>query len=152
MDADGTTSQAWLARTKITAKASVAAMLSSDDSITFDVDTGAENHYIPTSEAHKLDNYSTSHTGHTVVCANNTEDPTRGCGSIQGKLSKVYTMDNFQRALLSVPTLIKDHKAALFHPEHGVVIANATDFDVRYKNPLLFQSSAWDVSGSDEDY
>ena len=26
---------------------------------------------------------------------------------------------------------------ALFHPEHGVVIANATDFDVRYKNPLL---------------
>ena len=43
----------------------------------------------------------------------------------------------FQRALLSVPTLIKDHKAALFHPEHGVVIANATDFDVRYKNPLL---------------
>ena len=39
---------------------------------------------------------------------------------------KVYTMDNFQRALLSVPTLIKDHKAALFHPEHSVVIANAT--------------------------
>ena len=33
-------------------------------------------------------------------------------------------MDNFQRTLLSVPTLIKDHKAALFHPEHGVVIAN----------------------------
>jgi len=43
---------------------------------------------------------------------------------------------NFQRALLSVPTLIKDHKAALFHSEHGVVIANATNFDVRYKNPL----------------
>ena len=103
MGADGTTSQAWLACTKVTSKASVAAVLSSDDSITFDVDTGAENHYIPTSEAHKLDNYSTSHTGHTVVCANNTEDPTRGCGSIQGKLSKVYTMDNFQRALLSVP-------------------------------------------------
>jgi len=99
MGSDGTTSQAWLARTKITAKASVAAVISSDDSFTFDVDTGAENHYIPTSEAHKLDNYSTSHTGHTVVCANNTEDPTRGCGSIQGgKLSKVYTMDNFQRA------------------------------------------------------
>ena len=115
----------------------MAAVLSSDDSITFDVDTGAENHYIPTSEAHKLDNYSTSHLEHTVVCANNTEDPTRGCGSIQGKLSKVYTMDNFQSALLSVPTLIKDHKTALFHPEHGVVIANATDFDVRYKNQLL---------------
>ena len=46
-------------------------------------------------------------------------------------------MDNFQRALLSVPTLIKDHKAVLFHPEHGVVIANATDYDVRYKKPLL---------------
>ena len=46
-------------------------------------------------------------------------------------------MDNFERALLSVPTLIKDHKAALFHPEHSVVIANATDFDVRYKNPSL---------------
>ena len=83
------------------------AALSSDDSITFDVDTGADTHYIPTREAHKLDNYSTSQTGHTVVCANNIEDPTRGCGSIQGKLSKVYTMDNFQRALLSVPTLIK---------------------------------------------
>ena len=95
MGADGTTSQAWLSYSKVTSIASTAAALSSDDSITFDVDTGAENHYIP-SEAHKLDNYSTSHTGHTVVCANNTEDPTRGCGSIQGKLSKVYTMDNFQ--------------------------------------------------------
>jgi hypothetical protein len=72
-----------------------------------------------------------------VVCANNTEDPTRGCVSIQGKLSEVYKMDNFQRTLLSVPTLIKDHKAALFHPEHGVFIAIAADFDVRYKNPLL---------------
>jgi hypothetical protein len=35
-------------------------------------------------------------------------------------------MDNFKRALLSVPTLIKDQKAALFHPEQDVVIANAT--------------------------
>ena len=135
--ADGTTSQAWLACTKITSRVSAAAALHSDDSIIFDVDTGAENHYIPTSEAHKLDHYSTDHTGHTVVCANNTEDQTRGCGSIQGKLPKVYAMDNFQHALLSVPTLIKDQKAALFHPEYGVVIANATDFDVRYKNPLL---------------
>jgi hypothetical protein len=25
----------------------------------------------------------------------------------------------------------------LFHPEHGAVIASSTDFDVRYKNPLL---------------
>jgi hypothetical protein len=90
---------------------------------------------IPTSEAHKMDNYSITHTGHTVVYVNNTEDPTRGCGSIQGKLSKVYTMDNFHCDLLSVLTLIKYHKTALFHPEHGVVIANATD--VRYKNPLL---------------
>jgi hypothetical protein len=49
-------------------------------------------------------------------------------------------MDNFQRALLSVPRLIKDQKAALFHPEHGVVIANSTDFDVRHKNPLLLGS------------
>ena len=137
MGADGTTSQAWLACTKVTSKASMAAALSSDDLITFDADTSAENHYMPTSEAHKLDNYSTSHTGHTVVCAKNTEDPTRGCGFIQGKLSKVYTMDNFQRALLPVPTLVKDHKAALFYPEHGAIIANATDFDVRYKNPLL---------------
>ena len=38
-------------------------------------------------------------------------------------------MDNFQRALLSVPTLI--------NPEHGAVIVNATDFNIRYKNPLL---------------
>ena len=65
MGADGTTSQAWLAWTKVTSKASVAAVLSSDNSITFDVNTGAENHYIPTSEAHKLDYYSTSHTRHT---------------------------------------------------------------------------------------
>ena len=62
MSADGTTSQAWSACTKVTSKASMAAVLSSD------VDTGAENHYILTSETHKLDNYSTSHTGHTVVC------------------------------------------------------------------------------------
>ena len=62
MGADGTTSQASLA--------SMAAMLSSDDSITFDVDIGAENHYSPTSEAYIMDNYSTSHTGHTVVCVN----------------------------------------------------------------------------------
>jgi hypothetical protein len=60
---DGTTSQAWLTCTKVTSKASMAVVLSSEDSITFDVDTGAENHYIPTSEAHKLDNYSTSHSG-----------------------------------------------------------------------------------------
>ena len=78
MGADGTTSQAWLSYSKVTSIASMAAALSSDDSITFDVDTGAESYYIPTCEAHKLDNY-------TVVCANNTEDPTRGCGSIQGK-------------------------------------------------------------------
>ena len=52
MGSDGTTSQAWLACTRVTAKASVTAVLSSDDSIAFDVDTGAENHYIPTSKAH----------------------------------------------------------------------------------------------------
>jgi len=51
--------------------------------------------------------------------------------------SDAASADNFQRALLSVPPLIKDHKAALFHPEHGAVIAIATDFDIRYKNPLL---------------
>jgi hypothetical protein len=90
MGADGTTSQAWLAWTKVTSKASVAAVLSSDDSITFDVDTGAENHYIPTSEAHKLDYYSTSHTRQTVVCANNTEDPTRGCVPFKTNCLKLY--------------------------------------------------------------
>ena len=88
MGADGTTSQAWLSYSKVTSIASTAAALSSDDSITFDVDTGAENQYIPTCEAHKLDNYSTSRIGHTGVCANNTEDPTKGCCSIQGKQSK----------------------------------------------------------------
>jgi hypothetical protein len=46
MGADGTTSIAWLAYTKVTSKTSMAAALSSDDSITFDVDTGAENQYI----------------------------------------------------------------------------------------------------------
>ena len=35
MGADGTTSQAWLVCTKVTSKASIAAVLSSDDSITF---------------------------------------------------------------------------------------------------------------------
>ena len=100
--ADGTTSQAWLACTKITSRVSAAAALPSDDSIIFDVDTGAENHYIPTSEAYKLDHYSTDHTGHTVVCANNTEDQTRGCGSIQGKLPKVYAIWTTSNTLCSL--------------------------------------------------
>jgi hypothetical protein len=51
---------------------------SKDDSNIFDVDSGAEKHYIPASEAHKLDHYSTTHTEHTVVSTNSTEDPTRG--------------------------------------------------------------------------
>jgi hypothetical protein len=50
---------------------------------------------------------------------------------------KVNFLKSIQRTIsnVSVPSLIKDHKAALFHPEHGVVIANANDSDVQYKNP-----------------
>ena len=134
---DGTYQQAWLATRKRTGSAFTVSTTSTNDSIIFDVDTGAENHYIPTAEAHKLDNYSTLHSGHTVVCANNTEEITAGCGSIKGKLGKIYTMNNFPHALLSVPTLVRDGKAALFHPAHGVIIAAATDFKVKYRNPLL---------------
>jgi hypothetical protein len=46
-----------------------------------------------------------------------------------------YTL--FPHALLSVPTLVRDGKAALFHPAHGVIIAAATDFKVQHRNPLL---------------
>ena len=53
---------------KVTSKASTAAEFPSDNSIFFDVDTGAKSHHIPSSEAHKFDHYSTDHT------ANNTED------------------------------------------------------------------------------
>ena len=53
------------------------------------------------------------------------------------KANCLKDVDNFQRAWLSVSTLIKDHTAAFFHSEHGVIISNATDFDVRYKNPLI---------------
>ena len=134
---DGTYQQAWLAARKRMGSAFTATTTTTSDSIIFDVDTGAENHYVPTAEAHKLDNYSTIHSGHTLVCANNTEEVTTGRGSIRGKLDTVYSMRSFPHALLSVPTLVRDGKAALFHPAHGVIIAAATDFKVQYRNPLL---------------
>jgi len=86
---DGTYQQTWLATRKRTESAFTVSTTSTNDSIIFDVDTGAENHYVPTAEAHKLANYSTLHSRHTVVCANNTEEITAGCGSIKGKLPAV---------------------------------------------------------------
>jgi hypothetical protein len=83
---DGTYQQAWLAARKRTGSAFTATTTTTSDSITFDVDTGAQNH--------KLDNYSTIHSGHTVVCANNTEEVTAGRGSIKGKLDTVYTFSS----------------------------------------------------------
>ena len=34
-------------------------------------------------------------------------------------------------------SLSHHHRATLFHPEYGVIIANKTNFDVRYENQLL---------------
>jgi hypothetical protein len=65
------------------------------------------------------------------------EQASVGSVTIPGKLSDpIYVMKQWSSNLLSVPKLVKDNKAVLFHPTHGVVISPAEDMNVSCQNAL----------------
>jgi hypothetical protein len=103
-------------------------LISSKNLITFECDSGASEHFV--NNAHLLTNYDS--TDRIVVeLADQSSVSTQGKGSIGSKLSHVHVISSFGSNLLSMILLYKEGKATLFHPEHGVVIANAQDMKVK---------------------
>lgn len=103
--------------------------------IEFEVDSGSECNYMPTSE--HLENYRTAnHGGHTIVCATGSRNPTEGAGSIGEVLPKVFVNSKIVNPIMAVIAQYNAGRATLFHPKYGVVIAAADDMVVSYTNPI----------------
>jgi len=90
---------------------------SNSNSITFDIDSGASNHYVNSFRG--LANINKGEQ-HKVVVANNQTENTIGSGTIPNRLPKVHVVPTFASNLLSVSALNDVGIAVLFHPKQGV--------------------------------
>ena len=102
---------------------------SDSDIIVFDIDSGAEKTF-KCGDGKGLDNYDPTHSI-TVVVADQCEVHTRGKGCITGKLNEIHVAQTFGSNLLSCHQLYSEGKATLFHPIHGILIADATAMHVQ---------------------
>ena len=60
----------------------------------------------------------------------------QGYGSIGNKLKTVHVVPSFGANLMSMIQLYRDGKATLFHPTHGIMIAEAEDMHITCSKPL----------------
>jgi hypothetical protein len=60
----------------------------------------------------------------------------QGTGLMPGKNLKVNIIKSFSENLLSIPQLFEMNYATVFHPSHGIIIANAKDMTVGCSAPL----------------
>jgi hypothetical protein len=103
------------------------------DTIVFECDSGASEHFVK--NPHCLDNFNPKEIIE-VELADKTIVKTVGKGNVGLKLTGVHAAPSFSTNLLSMLKLYKDGIATLFHPYHGVVIANAKDMHVNCKAAL----------------
>jgi hypothetical protein len=99
---------------------------SNKDVITFDIDSGASDHFVNTLQG--VSNFSAD-TSVEVELANGMTVSTAGVGMISERLPKVNYAPSFSQPLLSVAKLVDDGKAILFHPSRGVVLMDANNHD-----------------------
>ena len=60
----------------------------------------------------------------------------QGTGLMPGKNLKVNIIKSFSENLLSIPQLFEMNYATVFHPTHGIIIANANEMKVTCSAPL----------------
>ena len=60
----------------------------------------------------------------------------QGTGLMPGKNLKVNIIKSFSENLLSIPQLFEMNYATVFHPTHGIIIANANEMKVSCSAPL----------------